>query len=71
MGAARADHLLVSLAAEFEDMTALQQQLFKLTGSRTVPQIFIGGKYVGGHDCTYQLRSCVLWLRLDPMYVLS
>ncbi len=33
----------------------LRQEMVKLSGRRTVPQIFIGGKPVGGYDDLKQL----------------
>lgn len=42
----------------------VQDALFDVSGSRTVPQVFIGGQFVGGGDgkCTYHqfqyLQAC-------------
>ena len=36
------------------DMADIQDYLLKLTGARTVPRVFIGGKCIGGSP---QLRS--------------
>mmetsp|Transcript_43862 Transcript_43862/g.103274 ORF Transcript_43862/g.103274 Transcript_43862/m.103274 type:complete len:134 (-) Transcript_43862:102-503(-) len=35
---------------QMEDGAAVQQELMKLSGQRTVPNVFIGGKHVGGND---------------------
>lgn len=34
----------------------VQETLFRMTGRRTVPNIFIGGKYIGGGDETVELH---------------
>lgn len=39
--------LLFAPAAEGE---SIQASLMPITGSRTVPQVFIGGKYIGGNS---------------------
>ena len=30
----------------------IQKELYKLTGQRSVPNVFVGGKHVGGNDDT-------------------
>eukprot|EP00243_Klebsormidium_subtile_P004774 TRINITY_DN18926_c0_g1_i1.p2 TRINITY_DN18926_c0_g1~~TRINITY_DN18926_c0_g1_i1.p2 ORF type:complete len:117 (+),score=30.03 TRINITY_DN18926_c0_g1_i1:183-533(+) len=40
-----------------EDGDELQNALAKLTGQRTVPNVFIGGKSIGGSDSTSALHS--------------
>ena len=52
-GAARM--LLTKKAVEFEDIVitddpALEEEMLKRGGSRSVPQIFIGDTHVGGFD---------------------
>lgn len=37
---------------EREDGTAVQAALAELTGQRTVPNVFIKGKHIGGNDDT-------------------
>ena len=37
------------------DMSEVQDYLFTLTGARTVPRVFIGGKGIGGCDDTVKL----------------
>jgi glutaredoxin 3 len=48
----------------FMDADARQEMEDKANGARTVPQIFIGEKYVGGCDELYALESEG---RLDPL----
>mmetsp|Transcript_20293 Transcript_20293/g.56540 ORF Transcript_20293/g.56540 Transcript_20293/m.56540 type:complete len:145 (-) Transcript_20293:230-664(-) len=36
---------------------SIQASLLPLTGSRTVPQLFIGGKYIGGNSDTQALHA--------------
>eukprot|EP00026_Physarum_polycephalum_P020523 Phypoly_transcript_23155.p1 GENE.Phypoly_transcript_23155~~Phypoly_transcript_23155.p1 ORF type:complete len:149 (+),score=27.49 Phypoly_transcript_23155:62-448(+) len=36
---------------------AIQQSLAKLTGQRTVPNIFINGRHIGGADATVALHN--------------
>eukprot|EP01025_Chloroclados_australasicus_P040405 TRINITY_DN42188_c1_g1_i1.p1 TRINITY_DN42188_c1_g1~~TRINITY_DN42188_c1_g1_i1.p1 ORF type:complete len:181 (-),score=1.54 TRINITY_DN42188_c1_g1_i1:117-584(-) len=44
----------------------IQQELQRLTGSRTVPQVFVGGEYIGGNSETQSLhRSGNLRSKLD------
>lgn len=42
---------------ELDDGPAMQAELAKRTGSRTVPSVWIGGKYVGGNDDTQALHQ--------------
>eukprot|EP00285_Hemiselmis_virescens_P012544 CAMPEP_0173391234 /NCGR_PEP_ID=MMETSP1356-20130122/17904_1 /TAXON_ID=77927 ORGANISM="Hemiselmis virescens, Strain PCC157" /NCGR_SAMPLE_ID=MMETSP1356 /ASSEMBLY_ACC=CAM_ASM_000847 /LENGTH=134 /DNA_ID=CAMNT_0014348815 /DNA_START=24 /DNA_END=428 /DNA_ORIENTATION=+ len=37
---------------QIEDGAAIQESLAKLTGQRTVPNVFIGGQHVGGNSET-------------------
>jgi glutaredoxin 3 len=37
------------------DMDAIQDVLREITGGRTVPRVFVGGKFVGGGDDTVKL----------------
>lgn len=37
---------------ELENMDAIQNELQKITGARTVPRVFVGGKCIGGCDDT-------------------
>lgn len=51
----RAKALLRSKSIDFEEIDVthderLQQEIRRLSGRRTVPQIFIDGKPVGGYD---------------------
>jgi glutaredoxin 3 len=48
----------------FMDADARQEMEDKSNGARTVPQIFIGEKYVGGCDELYELENEG---RLDPL----
>lgn len=38
---------------ELEDGQVVSEGLLKLTGKRTVPQVFVGGTHVGGCDDTF------------------
>jgi glutaredoxin 3 len=65
----RAKRLLESKGAEFteidlgvEDRT--QEMLQRANGRRTVPQIFIDGKHIGGSDDLYALEAAG---KLDPL----
>ncbi|KAF8926718.1 glutaredoxin [Dissophora ornata] len=40
-----------------ENGAAIQAYLLELTGQRTVPNIFIGQKHIGGCDALYALES--------------
>ncbi len=51
----RAEKLLVSKGANVkkinvEDQPDRRAEMVEMTGRRTVPQIFIGDRHVGGHD---------------------
>ena len=51
---AAARRLLKSKGADFTEIDVLaspgrRQQMFDLSGRRTVPQIFVGGKHIGGY----------------------
>ncbi len=46
-----ADHAIDSRP----DMNEIQDYLQEITGARTVPRVFIGGKSIGGCDNTVQL----------------
>lgn len=39
------------------DGAAIQDALYELTGQSTVPNIFIGGKHIGGNDKVQALHS--------------
>jgi glutaredoxin 3 len=66
----RAKSLLEKKGASFDevdvfmDADARQEMEDKTNGARTVPQIFIGEKHVGGCDELYALESEG---RLDPL----
>jgi glutaredoxin len=40
-----------------DDGTSIQDELAKMTGQKTVPNIFINGKHVGGCDDVHKLHS--------------
>eukprot|EP00929_Paragymnodinium_shiwhaense_P003286 TRINITY_DN103738_c0_g1_i1.p2 TRINITY_DN103738_c0_g1~~TRINITY_DN103738_c0_g1_i1.p2 ORF type:complete len:100 (+),score=21.22 TRINITY_DN103738_c0_g1_i1:139-438(+) len=42
---------------ELEDMDAMQDALKEKTGGRTVPRVFIGGKFIGGGTQTVNLHQ--------------
>jgi glutaredoxin 3 len=42
---------------QLPETTEIQDYLQQLTGARTVPRVFIGGKFVGGADDTVQLHK--------------
>ena len=51
----RAEKLLVSKGANVKKINVEEQpdrraEMVEITGRRTVPQIFIGDRHVGGHD---------------------
>lgn len=51
----RAEKLLVSKGANVKKINVEEQpdrraEMVEMTGRRTVPQIFIGDRHVGGHD---------------------
>ena len=66
----RAKSLLKKKGAEFEeidvfmDSGARDEMESKSNGRRTVPQIFIGERHVGGYDDLYALDSAG---ELDPL----
>mmetsp|Transcript_18188 Transcript_18188/g.41163 ORF Transcript_18188/g.41163 Transcript_18188/m.41163 type:complete len:166 (-) Transcript_18188:73-570(-) len=41
----------------WQEVDKLQQHLQKLTGARSVPRVFIGGKCIGGGDDTAELHE--------------
>lgn len=57
--------LLTKLGASFKaveldtesDGSEVQAALFQFTGQRTVPNVFIGGKHIGGCDATVALNG--------------
>lgn len=64
-----ARRLLASKGVEFEEINltgrpAERAELMKSSGSRTVPQIYIGDTHVGGCDELYALERAG---RLDPL----
>lgn len=50
------DYKLVELD-EMDDGNEYQTILGKMTGARTVPRVFIGGKCIGGGDDTERLEK--------------
>jgi thioredoxin reductase (NADPH) len=40
-----------------EDGIAIQQALFEKTKQKTVPNVFVNGKHVGGCDATFQAHK--------------
>jgi len=40
-----------------DDVDAVQDYMQELTGARSVPRVFIGGKFVGGADDTIKLKA--------------
>ena len=36
----------------------LQDELLKLTGVWTLPQVFLKGKFIGGHDALHNAHRC-------------
>ncbi|WKY15972.1 hypothetical protein Q1695_000999 [Nippostrongylus brasiliensis] len=40
-----------------KEMKAMQDALLKMTGRSTVPQLFVGGEFVGGHDETRAIED--------------
>ncbi|CAI5474249.1 unnamed protein product [Closterium sp. Yama58-4] len=48
--------MLVVELDELVEEDELQQALYDLTGQRTVPNVFIGGKHIGGCDATVSLH---------------
>ncbi|MDJ0842547.1 MAG: glutaredoxin 3 [Acidobacteriota bacterium] len=65
----RAKRLLDNKGAQYEDtnvstLPSVRAELRQLTGSRTVPQIFINGQSIGGCDELHALDAAG---KLDPM----
>jgi glutaredoxin 3 len=66
----RAKSLLKSKGVAFEEIdvsgdAALREKMIEMSGGRrTVPQIFINGKIIGGYD---ELRALEAEGRLDPL----
>lgn len=60
---------------DLADGDAVQSTLSGITGMRTVPQVFIGGKLVGGCDGTKRRKHCCYFkdspLKLILLYYLS
>lgn len=57
----RAKHLLKQKGVEFKEIEVTfdkkkHQEMMRLSGQRTVPQIWIGEKHVGGCDDLYHLE---------------
>ena len=52
---------------ELADGDDIQDALVEISGMRTVPQVFIGGKLVGGCDGTYENWYILSSSRLDCM----
>ncbi|CAH3183481.1 unnamed protein product [Porites evermanni] len=57
------DYLVIELD-EIENGDAYQDALKEITGGRTVPRVFIGGKFVGGGDAVKGLQDSG---KLKPM----
>nr|AAB92419.1 glutaredoxin type 1 [Fritillaria agrestis]AAB92654.1 glutaredoxin type II [Fritillaria agrestis]AAB92655.1 glutaredoxin type I [Fritillaria agrestis]AAB92656.1 glutaredoxin type I [Fritillaria agrestis]AAB92657.1 glutaredoxin type I [Fritillaria agrestis] len=70
----RVKELLVKLKATYKvieldlesDGSAIQAALAEWTGQRTVPNVFIGGKHIGGCDKTMELYNSG---KLQPLLV--
>ncbi|KAJ7351879.1 hypothetical protein OS493_034785 [Desmophyllum pertusum] len=62
-GLKQSDYLLIELD-ERDDGSAIQDALVKITGARTVPRVFINGKFVGGGSEVKALQSSG---KLKPM----
>lgn len=45
-------HAVVIELDERNDGDAIQNELGKITGGKTVPRVFVGGKFIGGGDDT-------------------
>jgi glutaredoxin 3 len=62
---ARVKHLLNNHKIKFKTLELdqekngdeIQRELFKMTGQRTVPSVFIGGKHMGGSDDLSRLAN--------------
>jgi len=66
---AAAKSLLSAKGVEFKEIDVFsepqrRQEMMEITGRRTVPQIFIGDKHVGGFD---DLRALDTQGELDPL----
>jgi len=66
---AAAKSLLSAKGVEFREIDVFsepqrRQEMMELTGRRTVPQIFIGDRHVGGFD---DLRALDMQGELDPL----
>ncbi|KAL9960549.1 hypothetical protein ACROYT_G034023 [Oculina patagonica] len=57
------NYLLIELD-KVEDGSAIQDALLEITGGRTVPRVFIGGKFVGGGSEVRDLQAAG---KLKPM----
>lgn len=61
----KAKNALSSLGAKFavveldirDDGSAIQDALLDVTGARSVPRVFVGGKFIGGGDDTARLAA--------------
>ncbi|CAK9438701.1 uncharacterized protein LODBEIA_P29250 [Lodderomyces beijingensis] len=42
---------------EVDDGASIQEALLEITGQRTVPNVFIGGKHIGGNSDVQALKS--------------
>lgn len=42
---------------QLPDGQAMQEELAKMTGQRTVPNIFIGGVHIGGNDALVHAKE--------------
>ena len=42
---------------EIDDGEAIQAELLRVTGQRTVPNVFISGKHLGGNDDTQRAAA--------------
>ncbi|HEY1075317.1 MAG TPA: glutaredoxin 3 [Fontimonas sp.] len=64
-----AKRLLASKGVKFDELEvdknpALREEMVRITGRRTVPQIFVGDVHVGGCDDLYALNAAG---NLDPL----
>lgn len=50
-------HINIIELDEMNDGKELQDALYEITGQRTVPNIFIGGKHIGGNSDLQALNS--------------
>lgn len=65
----RAKTLLEEKGLDFEEYLidkerGMRERMIELSGRRTVPQVFIGGRHVGGYDELHALEANG---RLDPL----